>query len=789
MHLESSLAPRDTRPINLTSCPARLQPPTRRFWEFPSLPSTLAATLAAASIAVFSACSTAPAPTAEPQEAGTAATAPQAATAPAPESTGTARPAVSPRPGTAASAASDEPVRTARGGIFGDRTQPGLGTPTPAEKSPISRGAGSVVVGSVNVYTFNPSESFTPVDPATTSLAQVLADMGEESIEWYQHVMTLSNPWFEGRVPGSQGIEHAANYLQFWMTRIGLEPAFAEASPTNPWRQPFDLPGRERRVRGGTLGIGGEAVDGSLARPMQNTGGGEMEGPIAFVGYGIESGKDGYSSFAADQRFDGRIAIVMRGEPLDADGKSAWGGSRMTSASSLAAKFDAIKRRGANGIIVTEAPGFTGRRVDLPAMSEQSLGGWIGVPVFYADNSVVDRIVRAADPEGRDLAALRAIADRPTQSGAIFGREETAVHLKASVGMDGVVAHNVGGVLRGRGARADEWIVIGAHYDHVGLGAYGADPKNRGKLHPGADDNASGTAALLMAAKRLKEAYAAAPAEQDLRSVLFLAFDAEELGLNGARHFVRNASIPADKVDVMLNMDMVGRIRDNTLVVGGVESAVGFRDALEPMFIESGLKVFADPSGRAPSDHAPFFGAGIPVLFFFGGVHDIYHQPGDQGYTVDPRGIPALLDLVERIAWWRATSAEMLQFSGPNARPRAAAPAPAPVVVDTAPGGSDRGYAPVRLGIQPGMAEDGESGILVESVSPGTSAADGGIKPGDILLKWNGDSLGSIQDMMAKLRASRPGDVAKITIFRDGKESVLDVELKASTAPRRPQDD
>ena len=628
--------------------------------------------------------------------------------------------------------------------------------------------------------------------------------MGEESIEWYQHVMTLSNPWFEGRVPGSEGIEHAANYLEFWMTRIGLEPAFAAAAPSgdaasgaapaNPWRQPFDLPGRERRVKGGTLGIGGEAVDASLARPMQNTGGGEMVGPIAFVGYGIESGKDGYSSFAADQRLDGRIAIVMRGEPLDAEGKSAWGGARMTSASSLAAKFDAIKRRGANGIILTDAPGFSGRRTDLSAMSAEALGGWIGVPVFHAENEVVDRIVRAADPEGRDLAALRAVADLPAQSGAILGREDATVHLKASVGMDGIVAHNVGGVLRGRGVLANEWIVIGAHYDHVGYGAYGADPKNRGKLHPGADDNASGTAALLMTAKRLKEAYGAAPADQELRSVLFLAFDAEEMGLNGARHFVRNASIPADKVDVMLNMDMVGRIRDGTLVVGGVESAVGFRDALEPMFVDSGLKVFADPSGRAPSDHAPFFGAGIPVLFFFGGVHDIYHQPGDQGYTVDPRGIPALLDLVERIAWWRASSAEMLQFSGPNARPRAAAPAaaeaaPAPVVVDTAPGGNDRGYAPVRLGIQPAMAEDGESGILVESVSPGTSAADGGIKPGDILLKWNGDSLGSIQDMMAKLRASKPGDVAKLTVFRDGKETVLDVELKASTAPRRPQDD
>jgi hypothetical protein len=232
-------------------------------------------------------------------------------------------------------------------------------------------------------------------------------------------------------------------------------------------------------------------------------------------------------------------------------------------------------------------------------------------------------------------------------------------------------------------------------------------------------------------------------------------------------------------------MDMIGRMRNGELVVGGVESAEGFSAALDPMFRKSGLTIYADPSGRGPSDHAPFFGASIPVLFFFSGVHDIYHKPGDQGYTVDPRGVPAILDLVQEIALWRASSAERLRFQ--NGAPRPAAPAP--VVVDTAPAGNDRGYAPVRLGIQPGLAGDGESGILVESVSEGTSAADGGIKAGDVMLSWNGDSLGSVQDMMTKLRASKPGDVAKIRVLRDGKEVELNVTLKASAAPRRPQND
>jgi hypothetical protein len=749
----------------------------------------------ALALAVLAACAAqpaAPAPEAERSATPPAAVAPQASGA-----SGTAGTA---SVGAASPSLATRPASTQRTGpgLFADLTQPGKGTPKPrATASARPAAEGKVIPGAVNVYTFDPAESFVPVDPKTTSIAQVLADMGPDAIEWYQHVQTLSNPWFEGRVPGSAGIEHAATYLEFWMKKNGLEPAFASsgnggeasaAEPANPWRQPFDLPGRERRVKGGTLSFGGSALEASAARPMKNSGGGQMEGPIAFVGYGIEEGKDGYDSFAPDERFEGTVVMVMRGEPLTAEGKSAWGGEKLTSASSLAGKIDAIKRRGANGIIVTDPPGYAGKKVDLAAMSADSLGGAIGVPVFYLDGAAADAIVKKADPEGRDLAALRALADAATAAApfpTVRMRDDAPVSLKASVDAGGLLAHNVGGVLPGKGALADEWIVIGAHYDHVGYGMFGADPVNRGKLHPGADDNASGTGAMLVLSRRLAESYAAAPADASLRSVLFLAFSAEEMGLNGSRFFVRSPSIPAEKVDVMLNMDMIGRVRSGEIVVGGVESAEGFSAALEPMFRKSGFTVYADPSGRSPSDHAPFFGASIPVLFFFSGVHDSYHKPGDQGYTVDPRGVAPLLDLVQEIAMWRASSAERLRFQSGAPRP----PGPAPVVVDAAPGGNDRGYAPVRLGIQPGLAGDGESGIVVESVSPGTSAADGGMKPGDVMLSWNGDSLASVQDMMSKLRASKPGDIAKIRILRDGKEIELDVELKASTAPRRPQND
>jgi len=713
----------------------------------------------------------------------TVATAPPANAAGAGAGTSSTSAATSPKPST------PKPSTPKTGaGLFSDVTQPGKGTPKPRVRASVERSEGKIIPGSVNVYTFDPAENFVPVDPMSTSLAQVLADLGPDAVEWYQHVQTLSNPWFEGRVPGSDGIERAAEYCEFWMEKAGLEPAFAsgaQANPADPWRQPFALPGRERSITSSTILVGGAQVEGST-KAMKNSGGGTAELPVTFVGYGIENGKDGYTNFAPDARFEGRIVLVMRGEPLDADGKSRWGGDKFTSASSLAAKIDAIRRRGANGIVVIEPPNYGGKKANLATMSAESLGGTLGVPCFFADGPAAEALVKACDADGRDLVALRQVFDEGTKDAPalpIAFKDDAAVTLKVDVDTGEMMTHNVGGILGGRGEFKDQWIVIGAHYDHVGYGMYGADPANRGKVHPGADDNASGTSGMLVLAKRLAKAYADAPADANLRSVLFLAFSAEEMGLNGSRAYVKSPSIPADKVDIMLNMDMIGRMRSNELVVGGVESAEGFSAQLEPFFKKSGLTIYADPSGRGPSDHSSFFGAGIPVLFFFSGVHDIYHKPGDVGYTVDPRGVPAILDLAQAIALWRAASPERLVFQSGAPRPQR------PAVVDTASGGSDRGYAPVRLGIQPGMTEDGESGILVESVSPNTSAADAGIKPGDILLSWNGDSLGSTADMMVKLRASKPGDVAKMRILRDGKEMELDVELKASTAPRRPQND
>ena len=694
-----------------------------------------------------------------------------------------AAPAVKVPPTATANAAAEapKPVRPARA-EKSVRT-PALRSDSVATESPRK---GKVIPGAVNVYSFDPEPVFTPVDANSVSIAHILSDLGADASEWYQHVQTLSNPWFEGRAPGSDGIEHAAQYIQWWMQKSGLEPAFAEgsaANPDNPWRQPFELNGGERGIKSSELSFGGNAVDPKAATAMRNSGGGTVELPVAFVGYGIAEGKDGYTSFGADERFDGRVVVVMRGEPLNAEGKSLWGGEKFTAASSLAAKLDAVKSRGAAAIIVTEPPGYGGKKANLTTMSAESLGGELGVPCFFATTETVDAILKASDAEGRGIDALRARADAGTKDApatTVLGKDDAIVAMKVETTSGNIVTHNVGGVLRGKGTLANEWIVIGAHYDHVGYGKYGADPQNRGKVHPGADDNASGTSGMLVLSRRLAKQYADAPADASLRSVLFLAFSAEEIGLNGSRAFIKNPSIPADKLDVMLNLDMIGRMRNGEIAIGGMDSAKGWTDTLYPMFEETGLTVYADPSGRGPSDHSSFYGAGVPVLFFFSGVHDVYHKPGDKGYSVDPRAVPVVLGLVERIAMWRAGAAQRLEYW--NGVREQQTP-------EQAAAGSDRGYAPVRLGIQPGLVEEGESGIKVEGVSAGTSAADAGILAGDVLLSWNGESLDSVGTMMTKLRATKPGDVVKMRVLRDDKEVELDVKMKASTAARRPQND
>ena len=642
---------------------------------------------------------------------------------------------------------------------------------------------GSIVKEKIDPYSFQPENTAVVVDAETVDIPQIFEDLDPVAREWYQHVMTLSNPWFEGRAPGSDGIERAAEYVEFWFERNGLEPAFpGSAAETDDWtsyRQSLELPGGRARITRAEMSIDGRAIaPGKEFAVLGNSGDGRVQAPLAFAGYAIEEGPDGYSSFDGEDAgasFEGRIVLVFRYEPLDEEGRSRFTSRRFSSHASIPEKMKAVADRGAAGIVLVNPPGALFAKDGLEDGPNGRFGETLDIPVIQVTPEIAERMLVASGVAAdENLKAWRLKADEGGHGATSVGDDDAIFSITTEIDGGAKVTSNIGGVLRGRGTLADEWVVIGGHYDHVGYGDFGAMPTNRGRLHPGADDDASGTAAVIMLSRSMADRYADAD-DEDLRSILFLAFTAEESGLIGSRYYVEHPTLPAGSINAMLNMDMVGRLRDDTLAVGGVESAVGMLDRIRPDLEASGLDIVADPNGRGPSDHASFYGAGIPVLFFFTGTHDVYHRPGDFGWTVNPRGAAKVIDLADAIATRFASDPERLNFGDGRGAGLAAKPSR-----DARPDPNDRGYAPVRLGIRPGMGGGDTFGVRVEGVSPGTSAEDGGILKGDVIVAWGGEDLVDVMDMVTRLREHKPGDVVPMVVLRDGKEIELDVTMKAS---------
>ena len=637
--------------------------------------------------------------------------------------------------------------------------------------------AGRIIEFPQSITDFAPREKIVPVDARDVSLRQVLEDLGEDATLWYQHVQTLANPFFEGRMPGSHGGELTTAYVEFFLRLYGLEPAFpADGQMTEDtpraqrasYRQPFTFGLRENvtKVMAAKLLLDGEPLaDGADFVVLANSASGEISAPVSFVGYGITDGPDGYSSFEAETDLSGRVALLLRYAPLDEEGEPLWNERQYRRQSRIARKMRAVARLGAAAILMVNPPGAALGGEGLESIQpSRGFGRGLDIPVFQITPDVADRLLVEADPQGRGLEAWRHLAD----TGAVKTVDLlNTITVRAQVEVDRrprrVAGANVGGILRGRGELAEEWVVIGAHHDHVGNGALGGiNPVNRGQLHPGADDNASGTAGVLVLAKKLSEAYADAPNDANLRSVLLLTFDAEEAGLHGSRYFARHPSIDPDTISLVINMDMIGRLRSHTVSVLGTATAKGLPEMLEPLFQRSGLTVSVNGGGSGRSDDASFHRIGVPALHFFTGMHREYTSPADQAYTVNPGGAEEVLELVFDIAQDVARRPEQLVFEKPPAQR-----------------GRNRGYAPVRLGIRPGMGEDDLPGVLVDEVFTDTAADKAGILDGDVITAWGNETIEDLRDLFTMLQEHKPGDTVTLIVLRDGMPLVGQVTFKA----------
>lgn len=650
---------------------------------------------------------------------------------------------------------------------------------------------------------------------AAPTLAEMLQAMSVDEQIFHQHLVTLTNPYFEGRAPGTMGNRLTADYFEWWMSKYKLEPAFPlvvndEAAGVTvsrqnaSFRQAFSA-GRQPTVKKQSVVMvaGGKrtALDAGTDFAVRGTSAsGKLTGEVAFVGYAIQDGNGEYNTFKEGDSLEGKVALFMRFEPLDANGRSKWtGGKGFTEKAALNTKIRNIMLRKPAALILVAPPGVDDERGSvLESTMATRQGAEQKVPLLNMSVAAADRLAKAA---GTTLMELRQFAD---EAGGIRDLPGVTLDLDIEIAREQVMADNVGGIIRGRGALAEQFVVIGAHIDHVGYGYFGsrAGPAGVGKLHPGADDNASGAAGLLLAAKQLSEMYAKLPADANVRSVMLVGFNGEEGGLIGSRAFTRTSPVPADKTYAMLNMDMIGRLRNDKLEVSGVGSAEGFAEWLQESWNTSGLTVKTLPGGSGPSDHASFYRSGIPVLHFFTGLHAEYHMPTDLYPTINTPGSVKVVGTVVNVASRLIARAEPLVFqratgpsidmstdkddprssaADPNAPATSAKPADPHGAADpNAPAqGTGMGGIRVRFGIAPGDYTGDGGGVEVGEVFPNTTAAEAGLKQGDRIVKWDSTAIGSVEDWMPMLRKANPGDEVTLTVKRGSETLEIKAKLRA----------
>ncbi|MCK5692291.1 MAG: M20/M25/M40 family metallo-hydrolase, partial [Bacteroidales bacterium] len=303
----------------------------------------------------------------------------------------------------------------------------------------------------------------------------------------------------------------------------------------------------------------------------------------------------------------------------------------------------------------------------------------------------------------------------------------------------------------------NEYVVIGAHHDHLGMG--GPETSSRAPdtiaVHYGADDNASGVAGVLEASEWLS-------AQSPGRSVLFATFGAEEMGLIGSKYLVENAPIEMEDIQVMINLDMIGRLNEERqLQVGGVGTSPGFKNLLDSINTSYGFNLKYANEGYGPSDHAAFYAEDVPVLFISTGAHSDYHTPEDQLSAINLEGTRDVIAFASEVAVALASKSERIAFTeaGPKVR------------------GSSRGRrGGITLGLMPDMTYDGSDGMPVMFVTEGRPAAVGGIQKGDVIVAIEGKSVGNVYDYMARLDGLKEGMSIVVQVKRD--DDLIDLVVR-----------
>jgi len=587
---------------------------------------------------------------------------------------------------------------------------------------------------------------------AAVTLAAPASIAPADSQRYLSDIKILTRDNMEGRGDGTKGLVRAEHFLEARYKGLGLVPA-----GTHGFLQPFvvttgaKLNGKNHLVIHDAQGKTELQLNKDFV-PFSFSESGVVSAQLVFAGFGATAEEFGYDDYAGIDVKD-KIAIVLRYEPAIFAAKS--GNQGLTHHAQLVTKAINARNHGAKGLLLLNGKLADGEEDLLTRFGSVSGPENAGILFAQVKN---ERAAAWFQTVGKPLKETQ---EQINASGkpASFAFPDT-FHVSLGIGVETTHA-TVNNVLAFLPGKTDEYLILGAHYDHLGRGNFDSlAPSQIGQIHPGADDNASGTAGLLELARLLSPMKA-----QLQRGILFASFAGEELGLLGSAAWVKAPTKPLNKAVAMLNMDMIGRIKGEKVFIGGVGTGSTFRKILDQANGDSHLKFEYSQGGYESSDHTSFVAQKIPVLFFFSGLHGDYHKPSDTWDKINPEAAARLLNVVANAALVIDAAAERPAFINvPDADPHAGG----------VPGG--RGYGPY-FGSIPDFGQT-ENGVRFSDVKPGSPAAKAGLKTGDVLVQFGDKPIKNLYDFTDALRRSKVGDVVPVTVLRDGKELKVEVKLE-----------
>lgn len=576
--------------------------------------------------------------------------------------------------------------------------------------------------------------------------------------EFQQAVKFLASDKLKGRGDGTKELNEAAAYIARRFKKFGLKPAGdsgtylqrfmmtvgAKLGPNNSLA--FESAGTRK-----TLALGQDFVPFSFSEDAT------LQAPMVFAGFGITAPDLQYDDYKGIDAKD-KIVLVLRHEPQENDEKSVFAGKQLTTHAEIVNKAINAKNHGAAGmVLVNDVGNHAGEPDELIRFGALAGPEEMKLAALQVKAALVDEWLK---PSGKTLEALRDAIDKDLSNHSFALDPSARLTLTVDVQRIRRQVANVVGVLAGLAQElGKQAIVVGAHYDHLGLGEqHSLAPSLVGQIHHGADDNASGTSGVLELADVLAH-HSPKPAH----SIVFVAFAGEETGLLGSNYYTAHPAFPLNQTLAMINLDMIGRVSKNRLYIGGAGTSPGFRKLMEEANRPVGFELNYSASGYGASDHMAFTVRSIPVLFFFSGLHSDYHKPSDTWEKIDLTDGARVVELVANVVGALDRLTEKPQYV------RVAEPA-LPAM------GGGGGYGPY-FGSIPDFGEI-EHGVKFADVREGSPAAKAGFKAGDILIEFGDKKIENLYDFTYALRAHKPGDKVMVTVLRQGERLTREVTLE-----------